>query len=111
MQVSPGVQYPESPVRELAKKYGVRLSEGALDRLEQAAKGAEHNRHRISWQRPGVRSAFGRVAPGNRCSGMMRRRSWREHGVAFLCIFWVAGVFGSRHGRGDCKSQKHGVGA
>jgi hypothetical protein len=23
----PGVQYPESPVRELAKKYGVRLSE------------------------------------------------------------------------------------
>lgn len=48
----PGVQYPESPVRELAKKYGVRLSEEALERLEEAAEGAEHNRHRISWQKP-----------------------------------------------------------
>lgn len=50
-----GVQYPESPVRELAKKYGVRLSEDALERLEEAAEGAEHNRHRISWQKPMLR--------------------------------------------------------
>ncbi|CAE7544673.1 unnamed protein product, partial [Symbiodinium necroappetens] len=47
-----GVVYPESPVRELAKKHGLRLSEDALKRLEAAAEGAEHNRHRISWQKP-----------------------------------------------------------
>ena len=47
-----GVVYPESPVRELAKKHGLRLSEDALERLEAAAETAEHNRHRISWQKP-----------------------------------------------------------
>ena len=47
-----GVVYPESPVRELAKKHGLRLSEEALERLEAAAESAEHNRHRISWQKP-----------------------------------------------------------
>ena len=49
-----GVVYPESPVRELAKKHNLQLSEEALDRLEAAAETAEHNRHRMSWQKPNI---------------------------------------------------------
>eukprot|EP00933_Yihiella_yeosuensis_P029005 TRINITY_DN22745_c0_g1_i2.p1 TRINITY_DN22745_c0_g1~~TRINITY_DN22745_c0_g1_i2.p1 ORF type:complete len:622 (+),score=117.41 TRINITY_DN22745_c0_g1_i2:88-1953(+) len=45
-----GVVYPESPTRELAKKHKLKLSEEALQRLEEAAEAGMHNDHRIRWQ-------------------------------------------------------------
>ncbi|CAE8710800.1 unnamed protein product [Polarella glacialis] len=44
-----GVVYKESPIRELAKKHKLELSEDAIGNLEAAAKAARHNDHRRRW--------------------------------------------------------------
>eukprot|EP00440_Ansanella_granifera_P016429 gb/GFBE01017850.1/.p1 GENE.gb/GFBE01017850.1/~~gb/GFBE01017850.1/.p1 ORF type:complete len:577 (+),score=107.31 gb/GFBE01017850.1/:1-1731(+) len=50
-----GVVYPDSPVRELAKKYNLQLSDETLDALEDAAEKTKVNHHRMSWQTPRLR--------------------------------------------------------